>query len=120
MHVLHTCLNVADADRAVEWYVEQLGFEFSWEFETDDGRNRYVTDGNGVELQFSETEGHEPSEDGDRWDHVAVAVEDVDAAFERIENHGVEREPTDMPAANSRVAFIRDPDGHVVELVQPL
>lgn len=120
MAILHTCLKVADADRSVEWYVENLGFEFAWEFEVEDGRNRYVADENGVELQLSETEGHEPSEDGDRWDHLAVGVEDVDAAFERIENFGVDVEPTDMPAASSRVAFIRDPDGHKVELVEPL
>ncbi|MEF8843371.1 MAG: VOC family protein, partial [Haloarculaceae archaeon] len=30
MELLHTCLNVADAERSVEWYVEQLGFEESW------------------------------------------------------------------------------------------
>ena len=120
MEVLHTCLNVADAERSVEWYVDQLGFEESWGFEVDATRNRYVADPNGVEIQLSETEGVTPDEEGDLWDHLAVRVEDVDEAFEEIENHGVVQEPADNDAAGARTAFVRDPDGHVVELVQPL
>lgn len=120
MELLHTCLNVSDVDRSVEWYTEQLDFGESWGFETEDGEtvNRYVADGNGVELQLSDTEGATPAAAGDLWDHVAVSVEDVDAAFEAIENHGVRSEPTDQPAAGARTAFIEDPDGHVVELIE--
>ena len=122
MEILHTCLDVADADRAADWYVEELGFERSWEFTTADGdtRNVYVADDAGVEFQLSDTEGETPGEDGDRYDHVAVGVDDVDAAFERIDHHGVVEAPTDHPEAGARVAFIRDPDGHVVELIEPL
>ena len=120
MEILHTCLNVADAERSVEWYADQLGFEESWGFEVDATRNRYVADPNGIEIQLSETEGVTPDEEGDLWDHLAVKVEDVDEAFEEIENHGVVQEPADNDAAGARTAFLRDPDGHVVELVQPL
>jgi lactoylglutathione lyase len=73
-----------------------------------------------MEIQLSETEGVTPDEEGDLWDHLAVKVEDVDEAFEGIENHGVVQEPADNDAAGARTAFLRDPDGHVVELVQPL
>jgi lactoylglutathione lyase len=122
MAILHTCLNVADADRAVDWYTENLDFEESWGFETPDGEtvNRYVADGNGVELQFSDTDGEAPAEAGDLWDHLAVKVEDVDAAFEEIDHHGVVKKPADQPAAGARTAFIEDPDGHVIELIEPL
>lgn len=120
MAILHVCLNVADTERAVEWYTEQLGFEETWGFESGDTTNRYVADEEGVELQLSETSGETPDEPGDQWDHLAVSVEDVDRAFERIENHGVRSEPSDQPAAGARTAFIRDPDGHVVELIEPL
>ncbi|CAI49416.1 glyoxalase domain protein [Natronomonas pharaonis DSM 2160] len=122
MAILHVCLNVADADRAVDWYTENLGFEESWGFETESGEtvNRYVADDNGVELQLSDTEGETPSEDGDRWDHLAVSVDDVDAAVEAIDHHGIQQEPSDQPAAGARTAFIEDPDGHVIELIEPL
>ena len=121
MDLIHVCLNVSDADRLADWYVEQLGFERSWEFTSEDGRTRnvYVAGGNGIELQLSDTEGETP-EPGTAWDHLALVVDDVDEAFERIENHGVVSEPGDQPAAGSRTAFIEDPDGHVVELIQPL
>ncbi|GGL26627.1 hypothetical protein GCM10009037_07860 [Halarchaeum grantii] len=117
---LHTCLNVADAERAVAWYTEQLGFEASWGFEAGDTTNRYVADEAGVELQFSETAGVTPDESGDRWDHLAVKVDDVDAAFDDIDHHGVVQEPENNDTAGARTAFVEDPDGHVIELVGPL
>ena len=83
-------------------------------------RNVYVAAGNGFELQLSDTDGEESFDAGTAWDHFAVKVDDVDAAFEDIENHGVVQAPTDNEAAGSRVAFIQDPDGHVVELIEPL
>jgi lactoylglutathione lyase len=122
MVIIHTCLNVSDVERSVEWYVENLDFEESWGFETADGEtvNRYVADDNGVELQLSETDGKTPFEEGDLWDHIAMKVEDVDAAFEEIDDHGVRKEPGDQPAAGARTAFVFDPDGHAVELVESL
>lgn len=122
MEILHTCLNVADSERSVEWYCEQLGFTASWEFETEDGRtvNRYVADGNGVEIQLSETAGESEFDAGTLWDHLAVKVDDVDAAVDRIEHHGIVKAPGDQPAAGARTAFIEDPDGHHIELIEPL
>ena len=122
MGILHTCLNVSDVERSVEWYTENLEFEESWGFETEDGEtvNRYVADEDGVELQLSDTEGQTPSEDGDQWDPFAVKVADVDAAFEAIDHHGVRKGPGDQPAAGARTAFVLDPDGHAVELIEPL
>jgi lactoylglutathione lyase len=122
MDAIHVCLNVADADRTAQWYVEQLGFEESWEFTTEDGqtRNVYVADGNGFELQLSDTEGRDEFDPGTAWDHIAVTVDDVDAAFEDVDDHGVVQEPADNDPAGARTAFVEDPDGHVVELVEPL
>jgi len=122
MSLIHVCLNVADAERAADWYESELGFERSWEFTTPDGdtRNLYVADEDGVEIQLSDTDGEESFEAGTAWDHLAIGVDDVDAAFERIDDHGVVSEPADQPAAGARTAFIEDPDGHVVELVEPL
>jgi len=122
MDVIHVCLNVSDADRTAQWYKDELGFEDSWEFTSEDGqtRNVYVSDSNGIELQLSDTEGNDEFEAGTAWDHLALKVDDVDEAFEEIDNHGVVEEPGDQPAAGARTAFIEDPDGHVVELVEPL
>jgi len=122
MDAIHVCLNVADADRTAQWYVDQLGFEESWEFTTADGeaRNVYVADGNGFEIQLSDTDGEDDLDAGTAWDHLAVNVDDVDEAFTTIENHGVVQAPENNDEAGARTAFIEDPDGHVVELVEPL
>ncbi|WP_254545012.1 VOC family protein [Halomarina pelagica] len=122
MDLIHVRLAVSDADESADWYVEQLGFERSWEFTAPDGsaRHVYVADGNGFELQLTDAEGEDAIAEADRFDHLALGVEDVDAAFEAIDHHGVVKEPGDQPEAGARTAFVRDPDGHVVELVQPL
>ena len=122
MDIIHVCMNVSDADEIADWYVENLDFERTWEFTTPDGEtdNVYVAGGNGIEIQLSDTDGEDDFESGDAWDHLAVSVEDTDAAFDRIDNHGVVQEPADNVEAGARTAFIEDPDGHVVELVGPI
>lgn len=120
MPILHLCLNVADADASAEWYESNLEFTRSWGFSTDDTQNLYVADEAGVELQLSDTAGETSFDRGTAFDHFAVSVDDVDATFEEIDHHGIVQEPADQPAAGARTAFIRDPDGHVIELIEPL
>jgi Glyoxalase/Bleomycin resistance protein/Dioxygenase superfamily. len=122
MPLIHVCLNVTDADRIADWYVEQLGFEYSWEFTTEDGtgRNVYVADDNGIELQISDTDDEHPDDPGTLYDHIALGVDNVDDTFAEIDHFGAVKEPGDQPAAGARTAFVKDPDGHVVELVEPL
>lgn len=119
MHVLHTCLNVSDVEQSIAFY-EQFGFEESWGFESGDTVNRYVADDDGVELQLSETEGETEFDQGTAWDHIAFAVDDVDATVEEVDHYGVVKEPGPQPAAGAYTAFVEDPDGHHVELIEPL
>jgi lactoylglutathione lyase len=119
--VLHVCLNVADTSRSVEFY-EQFGLAESWQFTTADGRttNTYVADDAGVEIQLSETEAETSFEMGTGWDHLAFGVDDVDAVVDSINHYGVVKEPGPQPEAGAYTAFVEDPDGHVVELIEPL
>lgn len=119
--LLHVCLNVADADESISFY-EQFGFEESWQFATADGEttNYYVADDDGVELQLSETKGERDFDVGSAWDHLALGVDDVDETVESVDHYGVVKEPGPQPEAGAYTAFVEDPDGHVVELIEPL
>lgn len=121
MELIHVNVNVADAEETIAFF-EQFGFEESWDFKTTDGKthHRYIAADNGVELQLSETAGETEFEPGTAWDHLAIAVDDVDRVFEEIDHYGVDKKPGDQPEADARTAFVRDPDGRRIELVQSL
>jgi lactoylglutathione lyase len=117
--IIHVCLNVSDAAQSAEFYA-QFGFEKSWSFEADGVENHYVADENGVELQLRDDPDVDDFEAGTAWDHLSLGVDSVDDELERIEHHGIVKGPRDQPEAGARVVFFEDPDGHVVELVEPL
>ncbi|MFT4949411.1 MAG: lactoylglutathione lyase [Natronomonas sp.] len=122
MDLIHVNLAVADVERSVAFYPEQLRFKQTLGFEADGTVHRYVSADNGVELQLSESgeTGGDTIDHVDGLQHLAAGVDDVDTAFDRIDHHGVIKEPGDQPAAGARTAFVLDPDGYTVELVEPL
>lgn len=121
MEVIHTALWIDDLEAAIEFYVDVLGLTRTWEFTGDDGvENVYVGTPDGAEFQLKyDPEGDAPEPAG--IDHVALGVEDVDETFERVVSAtgcDVLEEPTTMEEIDRRVAFVRDPNGYVVEFVQ--
>ena len=123
MDVIHIAIWVSDLDRILEFYVDELGLEKTNEFESGDGAtNVFVAGPSGVELQLKHEAGRavERPEHG-VYDHVAVAVDDTDAEVERLCEQGsatLSRGPLDSEGANARVAFIEDPEGNGIELVE--
>ncbi|GAB7020744.1 VOC family protein [Halostagnicola bangensis] len=120
MDVIHSALWVSDIDETLSFYVDSLGLEKTREFESGEGaRNVFVAGDSDTEIQFKSHPDREPSSDG--FDHVAIEVDDTDAEVERlVEETGcrVRRGPLTSDGANARVAFIEDPDGYGIELVQ--
>lgn len=122
MDVIHAAIAVSTLERALDFYVDGLGLTDRWGFERDGVRHRYLGGTAGAEIQLvDDPDVDDPSSDG--IDHVAVEVADLDETFETL----VER--TDPPVATppstldgdgyeSRYAFVEDPDGHLVELVE--
>lgn len=123
MDVIHHAIRVSDLDRIRAFYVDELGLTQTKEFESGDGAtNVFVAGGSDVELQFK----HYPDKEIERsdngvYDHVAIAVDDTDAEVERLCENGsatLTRGPLDSDGADARVAFIEDPEGNGIELVQ--
>jgi lactoylglutathione lyase len=124
----HIAITVQDMDRAVGFYRDVLGFEVLGQLVLNDGAFRlvYLQAGAGrIELfAFSEEgRGLDPSARNEDlgFKHVAFQVDDVDAVARRLHEHGVDFtvEPTDAPGA-VRLAFFRDPDGNLLEIVDRL
>jgi len=122
MDVLHTALWVSDLDATREFYEGALGLSFSREMEGDDGvRNYFVSGESDAEIQFK------PIADGDvdavepsGFDHTAVAVESVAELLDELGEDRVRSGPTTLPDAGVEIAFVTDPDGYGVELIEEL
>ncbi|WP_436908057.1 VOC family protein [Halosimplex marinum] len=124
MTLRHTALRVEDVETNVDFYADLLGYEVLREFETDDGtRNVFVGDpadedtDDPAALQLVAADG--PVETGD-FEHVALTVDDVDAAVESLDDDRVDDGPITMDEFDSRVAFITGPEGWGIELVEDL
>ncbi|QLG61750.1 VOC family protein [Halorarum salinum] len=125
MDVLHAALWVDDVEAMDEFYTEGLGLEFSREFEGSDGvRNYFLTGESDTEIQFKHDEGVDrESGPSSGFDHVAIAVEDVEDRVDRlVDAFGSEvvRGPDLLADKGIEIAFVTDPEGYVVELIERL
>lgn len=121
MDVLHNAIWVSDIDETLSFYTEALDLEKTREFESGEGaRNVFVAGKSDTELQFKYLPDREPPEPAG-YDHVAIEVDDTDAEVERLVEKTdctLNRGPLTSEGANARVAFIEDPDGYGIELVE--
>ena len=123
MTLFHTALWVSDVERSVEFYGDLLGYEVVREFENDAGvRNVFLGHpdpeaADDAAVQLMPADG--PVETGD-FEHVALETDDVDAAVEWLADDLVESGPTTMDEFDVRVAFVEDPDGWGIELIERL
>ncbi|MFC4988440.1 VOC family protein [Saliphagus infecundisoli] len=120
MDVLHAAIRVDDVEAMKAFYTEGLGLERSREFERNGVTNYFLAGESDTEIQFKYGEGvsagPSPKEG---FDHTAIAVDDIDDAVDRlVADYGGElkEEPTEF--GDVRVAFVADPDGYVVELIE--
>jgi lactoylglutathione lyase len=116
----HTMMRVGDLEASLDWYQTHLEYEEKDRYEGDGFTIVYLgpegmhEDGAMLELTHNEGESHEI---GDAWGHIAVRVEDVDDAYEELIEEGVE-DYRDPDSCGGNYAFVTDPDGHEIEIVQ--
>ena len=119
--MIHTCYRVLDPDASVAFY-EKLGFEVLMRMPIrDEATNIFMgLPGDGARLEL--THNHdvtEPYEVGTGYGHIAITVEDLDGALERLAGLGIEpeRPPYSVREGGSRLCFVRDPDDYRIELI---
>jgi lactoylglutathione lyase len=119
---LHTCYRIGDIDRSVAFY-EKLGFEESGRMPIGDEAINVFMNLPGEEpiLEFTYNHGIAEYEHGTGYNHIALAVDDLDATLERLAAEGIEPEkPPYRPGGRTEghfICFLRDPDGYRIELI---
>jgi lactoylglutathione lyase len=125
MRMLHTMLRVGDLERSLRFYCEVLGMQLLRRTDYPGGRFTLAFVGYGpedrhavIELTHNWDTAH--YELGTGFGHVALGVEDIYATCETLRARGarIVREPGPMQHGGSEIAFIEDPDGYRIELIQ--
>jgi len=125
MRILHTMIRVVDLDRSLKFYTEVLGMRLLRLQEYPDGKFTLAFVGFGPEAEGAVIEltynwGTDKYEMGTAFGHIAVEVADAYAACDEIRRRGgkVVREAGPMKHGTTVIAFVEDPDGYRIELIQ--
>lgn len=124
MKILHTMLRVTDLERSIVFYTKVLGMSLLRRQEYPEGKFTLAFVGYGpesenavIELTYNwDVDHYEP---GTAFGHIALGVGDVYTACERIRAAGghISREPGPMKNSSTILAFVEDPDGYKIELL---
>ncbi len=123
---IHTCYRILDPARSEDFYVNKLGLKKVGEMDLGSATNHFFAleeDPSHPMLELTHNHDQtEPYEKGNGYAHVAFTVEDLEATVESLKGQGVTvtLEPKTLTADGNdyRIAFIEDPDGYKIELVQ--
>ena len=124
----HTMIRVRDLEKSLDFYTRILGMQVLRQKEYPEGKftNTFVGYGPedthpAIELTYNWGQ-EEPYDMGNGWGHVALEVPDVYAACEALQSVGanITRAPGPMKNGTRVIAFVEDPDGYKVELLEPL
>ncbi|MBS7348980.1 MAG: lactoylglutathione lyase [Comamonas sp.] len=126
MQFLHTMLRVGNLQRSIDFYTQVLGmqllrttenpqYQYSLAFLGFEGGNPAQ-----AELELTYNWGTEHYDHGNAYGHIALGVTDAYAACDTIRAAGgtISREPGPVQGGSTVIAFVTDPDGYKIELIQ--
>ena len=125
MRLLHTMLRVGDLQRSIDFYTRVMGMTLLRQSENASQNYSLAFLGYGrnpehAELELTYNHGVSSYDMGSAYGHIAIGVPDAAAACERIRNGGgnVTREAGPVKGGTTVIAFVTDPDGYKVELIE--
>jgi lactoylglutathione lyase len=127
MMILHTMLRVGNMTRSINFYTKVLGMNLLRSTERPEQKYSLAFVGFGKgnidgqsEIELTYNHGVESYELGDAYGHIAIGVADAYAACEKIKAAGgnVTREAGPVMGGDTIIAFVTDPDGYKIELIQ--
>ncbi len=125
MRILHTMLRVGDLQRAIDFYTKVLGMNLLRK--TDRPEQQYTlafvgygTNPDHAELELTYNYGVDKYDLGNAYGHIAIGVEDVYRTCDQVKAAGgnVTREPGPVKGGSTVIAFVQDPDGYKIELIE--
>jgi len=125
MRLLHTMIRVNDLDESLRFYCEQLGMKLLRKKDYPTGKFTlafvgYESEDKSAVIELTHNWDTHEYELGNAFGHVALGVDDIYATCEELKGKGVKvtREPGPMKHGGSTIAFIEDPNGYKIELIQ--
>jgi lactoylglutathione lyase len=124
MRVLHTMLRVGNLQRSIDFYRRALGMQLLRTTDRPEHKYTLAFVGYGDEsehavLELTYNYGVDHYELGSGFGHIAIGVPDVAAACQQVRDAGgtVTREPGPVKGGTNVIAFVQDPDGYKIELI---
>jgi lactoylglutathione lyase len=123
--MLHTMIRVFDLDKSIEFYCGKLGMTLLRRKDYPDGKFTLAFVGYGDEatnavIELTHNWGREAYNIGDGFGHIALGVKDIYGVCERLAAAGakITRAPGPMKHGTTVIAFVEDPDGYKIELIE--
>ena len=127
MKILHTMIRVGDLQRSVDFYTGVMGMELLRTSDRPEQKYKlafvgYGDESNGAVLELTYNYGVDKYDLGAGFGHIAIAVPDVAAACAAVKQKGgtVTREAGPVKGGTTVIAFVADPDGYKIELIEAL
>lgn len=125
MIFLHTMLRVGNLQRAIDFYTQVMGMRLLRTTDRPDQKYSLAFVGYGsnpdqAEIELTYNYGVDAYEMGTAYGHIALGVNDIYATCEKIRAGGgnITREPGPVKGGDTVIAFVTDPDGYKIELIQ--
>jgi lactoylglutathione lyase len=125
MRILHTMLRVGDLERSIKFYTEVLGMKEISRKDYPDGKFTlaflgFAKNPEQAEIELTHNWGVDRYDLGTAYGHIAIGVDDIYKVCDRMRAAGgkITREPGPMKHGTTVIAFLEDPDGYKVELIE--
>ena len=125
MRLLHTMIRVGDLEKSIAFYTQLLGMKLLRRKDYPGGRFTLAFVGYGDEadtavIELTHNWDRSSYDSGDGFGHVAISVEDIYKVCDAIRARGgeVTRDPGPMKHGTTVIAFVKDPDGYAIELIE--
>ena len=125
MRILHTMIRVGNLEKSLDFYTDVLGMKLLRKADYPDGKFTlafvgYDSEENTSVLELTHNWDTKSYELGSGYGHIAIGVDDAYAACDAVRNKGgkVTREAGPMKHGTTVIAFVEDPDGYKIELIQ--